>query len=380
METEKHTEQNIESADLFVTLNMDNKVSHIQIANPKDNGYRNFIMEEVADAICNHIIHPHPIFIHYHFLDKRDIPAILPQSRDSYMHRLLPLITGETARQVDAVNLTDATWCLCHGIMPDNTILRKEFIRDNSQDNQPLRKLSSEDTEMKTLLSNFKEYFVAKTPEGSLLFSTATDGKKKLLNYLNTIEQHFFDPKLEMTELQVDKVLAYPPNVTTSQIDLFDGKTLDIPKEACYEGRPIDSIISSSTLDLTPTAKHFFKQFHTDLDSEKAIQNQTNHDIACLLYLKETGHPVGITTGNIPFHDSFTYKKSFAELEKRFCAATDENERSLIAQEVRDTVTEIIRENGLQIRGQEEEISRKQEQQTAEENVIENEQHSGLHM
>lgn len=380
METEKHTEQNIESADLFVTLNMDNKVSHIQIANPKDNGYRNFIMEEVADAICNHIIHPNQIFIHYHFLDKRDIPAILPQSRDSYMHRLLPLITGETARQVDAVNLTDATWCLCHGIMPDNTILRKEFIRDNSQDNQPLRKLSSEDTEMKTLLSNFKEYFVAKTPEGSLLFSTATDGKKKLLNYLNTIEQHFFDPKLEMTELQVDKVLAYPPNVTTSQIDLFDGKTLDIPKEACYEGRPIDSIISSSTLDLTPTAKHFFKQFHTDLDSEKAIQNQTNHDIACLLYLKETGHPVGITTGNIPFHDSFTYKKSFAELEKRFCAATDENERSLIAQEVRDTVTEIIRENGLQIRGQEEEISRKQEQQTAEENVIENEQHSGLHM
>ena len=233
---------------------------------------------------------------------------------------------------------------------------------------------------MKTLLSNFKEYFVAKTPEGSLLFSTATDGKKKLLNYLNTIEQHFFDPKLEMTELQVDKVLAYPPNVTISQIDLFDGKTLDIPKEAYYEGRPIDSIISSSTLDLTPTAKHFFKQFHTDLDSEKAIQNQTNHDNACLLYLKETGHPVGITTGNIPFHDSFTYKKSFAELEKRFCAATDENERSLIAQEVRDTVTEIIRENGLQIRGQEEEISRKQEQQTAEENVIENEQHSGLHM
>ena len=380
METEKHTEQNIESADLFVTLNMDNKVSHIQIANPEDNGYRNFIMEEVADAICNHIIPPNQIFIHYHFLDKRDIPAILPQSRDSYMHRLLPLLTGETARQVDAVNLTDATWCLCHGIMPDNTILRKEFIRDNSQDNQPLRKLSSEDTEMKTLLSNFKEYFVAKTPEGSLLFSTATDGKKKLLNYHNTIEQHFFDPKLEMTELQVDKVLAYPPNVTTSQIDLFDGKTLDIPKEAYYKGRPIDSIISSSTLDLTPTAKHFFKQFHTDLDPEKAIQNQTNHDIACLLYLKETGDPKGISTGNIPFPNSFTYKKSFAELEKRFCAATDENERSLIAQEVRDTVTEIIRENGLQIRGQEEEISRKQEQQTAEENVIENEQHSGLHM
>ena len=380
METEKHTEQNIESADLFVTLNMDNKVSHIQIANPEDNGYRNFIMEEVADAICNHIIHPTQIFIHYHFPNKRDIPAILPQSHDSYMHRLLPLINGETARQVDAVNLSDATWCLCHGIMPDDTALRKEFMRNSALNNRSIRMISSGDTEMETLLSNFKEYFVAKTPEGSLLFSTTTDGKKKLMNYHETIIQHFFDPKLKMNELQVDKVLAYPPNVTTFPIDLFDGKTLDIPKEAYYKGRPIDSIISSNTLDLTPTAKHFFKQFHTDLDHEKAIQNQTNHDIACLLYMKETGDPKGISTGDIPFHDSFTYKKSFAELEKRFCAATDENERSLIAEEVRDTVTEIIRENGLQIRGQEEEIPQKQKQQTAEEDIIENEQHSGLHM
>lgn len=379
METE-HTEQNIESADLFVTLNMDNKVSHIQIANPEDNGYRNFIMEEVADAICKHIIHPDQIFIHYHFPDKRDIPTIHPQSRDSYMHRLLPLINGKTARQIDAVNLADATWSLCHGIMPDNTIQREEFMRNSTLNNHPIHMISSGDTEMETLLSNFKEYFVANTPKGSLLFSTTTEGKKKIINYLETITQHFFDPKLEMNELHVNKVLAYPPNVTTSQIDLFDGKTLDIPKEAYYEGRPIDSIISSHTLDLTPTAKHFFKQFHTDLDPEKAIQNQTNHDIACLLYLKETGHPKGITTGDVPFHDSFTYKKSFAELEKRFCEATDENERSLIAQEVRDTVTDIIRENGLQIRGQEDEISRKQEQQNPEEDIIENEQHSGLHM
>lgn len=379
MET-KHTEQNIESADLFVTLNMDNKVSHIQIANPEDNGYRNFIMEEVADAICKHVIYPDKIFIHYHFPDKRDIPTIHPQSRDSYMHRLLPLINGKTARQIDAVNLADATWSLCHGIMPDNTIQREEFMRNSTLNNHPIHMISSGDAEMETLLSNFKEYFVANTPKGSLLFSTTTEGKKKIINYLETITQHFFDPKLEMNELHVNKVLAYPPNVTTSQIDLFDGKTLDIPKEAYYEGRPIDSIISSHTLDLTPTAKHFFKQFHTDLDPEKAMQNQTNHDIACLLYLKETGHPKGITTGDVPFHDSFTYKKSFAELEKRFCEATDENERSLIAQEVRDTVTDIIRENGLQIRGQEDEISRKQEQQNPEEDIIENEQHSGLHM
>ncbi len=103
-----------------------------------------------------------------------------------------------------------------------------------------------------------------------------------------------------MNELHVDKVLAYPPNVTTSQIDLFDGKTLDIPKEAYYEGRPIDSVISSHTLDLTPPPSTSLNNSIPIWIPKKAIQNQTNHDIACLLYLKETGHPKGITTGDVP--------------------------------------------------------------------------------
>lgn len=198
--------------------------------------------------------------------------------------------------------------------------------------------------------NGYREHNLIETPKGSWLFDNTTVGYKEMIRFSNFLDNYFFDPRLNIDKVtqfsawihnsHQPKSLNHFVPETASSAELFPKSGIN-PQDYCIRE-------NKTEYNFQPTPENYWQTFVKNW-SEVAVPSISNN-IATLLFIEQSG--------DAPEECLNLFLRSeFAERYREFCTEIYDMQHAKDKPEnldkLRVMATQIIMENGFDIRGRE---------------------------